>query len=233
MAPPRLLLTRPPDEVDRSTAAAAAAGFAVCAAPLLHICPLDFRLPEATPDALLFTSPRAPARAAAHPQLRPIPAYCVGPRTAAAARELGFAVCWQGVSDGNAALREMAARGIREVLQLCGRNRIELQVPAGLNLVHRAVYEAVTIDRLPQPAQAALAAGRIFAVTLFSPRTAAHFARLLAAAGMARAPLRLVVLSGNVQVAAGRGWRAVAVAAQPTAASLFAAARGLLEAGDA
>lgn len=233
MAPARLLLTRPLDEVARTTAAAQAAGFAVCVAPLLEIRPLAAHLPEELPEAVLFTSPRAPAMVAGHAGLRAVPAFCVGPRTAAAARAAGFDVVWAGASDGNAVLREISRRGIGKVLQLCGRNRIELVVPPGVNLAHRAVYEAVTIDSLPPRALAALQDGRIFAVTLFSPRTAAHFAQLLAAAALAPAALRLVALSANVAAAAGSGWRAVAIAARPTTDSLFAAARQLREAADA
>lgn len=227
MKKPRLLLTRPADEVGRGAELARAAGFDPVCAPLLVIERLDFRLPDGKADALLFTSPRAPQELARHaPETLALPAYCVGPRTAQAAVRAGFAVEGQGESDGNAILRHMAGRGCRDILHPRGENHIELQIPEGLSLLGVAVYRAKAVPLPPETVQA-LQKGDMLATLLFSPRTARIFRELVESAGIQRESLALVALSHNVAESAGPGWQAVEVAARPTLEEALAAARRL------
>lgn len=222
MPRPLLLLTRPTDESVRSMAAIHEAGFDTLSAPLLHIEELPFAVPEGDFDRLLFTSPRAPeivARTA--PDLRRLLVLCVGPRTADMARQAGFQVEWTGDSDGNAVLRHAAGQNIRSVLQFCGRNRIELIVPEGISLTHVAVYDAVAATGFSVDAQQALNGSDLFAVLLFSPRTASIFVDIFDALGLDRQHVRLIALSDNVRKAAGPGWHSVAVAAQPILDSML------------
>ncbi len=227
MTRPLLLLTRPDDEATRSVDVADAAGFDVLVAPLLHVTPLPFTVPDAPFDGLLFTSPRAPVIIARHaPELRAMPVLCVGPRTAEAARKAGFRVELAGETDGVAIVRAAFRQGYCRLLQPCGANRIDIPVPDGLTLHPIHVYQAVAADGLPADALSALAGGRLFATMLFSPRTARIFANLVDQAGLPRARHRLIALSPNVCTAAGPGWRSVATAGLPSLdAALAAAAR--------
>jgi len=225
---PLLIITRPAEEAGRTSAAAHEAGFASLAAPLLSIEPLTWDLPKARPEALLFTSARSPQLvAAAYPALRGVPAYAVGVRTAEIAADAGFHVVGTGDGDGSVVLALAASAGIRTILHLAGEATAPLDLPNGLELVRRAVYTAKRVDVLPSAALGALQSGAVFAVLLFSARTARHFAQLLNRAGVERGGVRLVVLSHAVAEAAGPGWRAMAVAADPSLSGALAATRSL------
>jgi uroporphyrinogen-III synthase len=225
---PLLLVTRPVEEAGRTSEAASAMGFATLVAPLLEIGPLPFAVPPGPFDALLFTSARAPALAAAvAPQLRALPAHAVGARTAAEAAASGFLAGLVGDSDGTAILAEVAARGARRVLHLAGEATAPMSVPPGVELVRVPVYAARRVGVLPDVAAAALREGRVFATLLFSARTARHFRRLVDAAGLEPAVLRLVALGAAVAEGAEAGWAAVAVAERPDLEGMLAAARRL------
>lgn len=225
MTTPTLLFTRPGDEIARGAEAARRAGFAILAAPLLQVEPLDFAVPPGPFDALLFTSPRAPAVVAAvAPALRAWPVLCVGPRTAEAAARAGFRVDIAGETDGAAIVRDGAARGFRRLLQPCGENRIGIPLPAGVYIEPVPVYRASAVGALPTDASAALAGGQLFATMLFSPRTARIFAGLVDGCGLERGRIRLVALSANVADAAGPEWRATATARLPNLHEAMAAA---------
>jgi uroporphyrinogen-III synthase len=225
---PCLLITRPADEAARTVAAVEAAGFAAMEAPLLSIEPLDAVLPAARPDAILFTSPRAPERLAAlAPGLKACPAITVGPRSSEAAVRAGFRVVAEGQGDGSAALRLAAGQGYYQLLHPRGEDHVALDAVPGVKLLPVIVYGARAESALAAPAVQALASGDIFATLLLSPRTAVIFAQLALKAGLHRRALRLVVLSPQVADAAGSGWQAAAVAAQPRLSEALAAARRL------
>ena len=92
----------------------------------------------------------------------------------------------------------------------------------------REVYAATLLD-LPAHVAALLDGGRVDAVLLYSPRTAAHFAAQVDAAGIDRGGIALAALSPAVAGAAGSGWRAVAAAVTPDDTALFAAATALCD----
>jgi uroporphyrinogen-III synthase len=230
---PLLLITRPAEEGERTAAAARTAGFDALMAPLLQVEPCEWHLPDTPPQALLFTSARSPALvAAAHPGLRACPAYAVGTRTAEVAREAGFEVIAVGAADASDILRLAAGQGVGRLLHLAGAATAPLEVPPGLQLERRSVYAARRVPQLPDAAAAALAAGRVFAVLLFSARTATHFAALFDAQGLNRATVRLVLLSRAVLAASGPGWRAAAVAPAPSLDGALAAALRLWQGND-
>lgn len=205
-------------------AAAEAAGFEAIAAPLLRIVPLPWSMPAEQPDALLFTSARAPAvLAEAAPVLRAIPAYAVGPHTAEAARNAGFDIVGTGAGDGTATVAMAARDGRHRLLHLAGAATAPLEVPAGLTVDRAAVYAAEAMASLPEQARD----GDLLAATLFSVRTAQIFVRLLERARIDRETVRLVAISAKVADAAGEGWRALAVADVPTLDAVMEAARRL------
>lgn len=228
MSQPGLLITRPADEAARTVHAVEAAGFRAIEAPLLSIEPLNAVLPADRPDAILFTSLRAPERLAAlAPDIRDCPAITVGPRSSEAAIRAGFRVVAEGQGDGNAALRLAAEQGYHQLLHPRGEDHVALDTVPGVKLLPMIVYRARAESALAAPAVQALASGDIFATLLLSPRTAAIFAQLALKAGLHRQALRLVVLSPQVADAAGADWQAVAVAAQPRLSEALAAARRL------
>lgn len=222
---PRLLVTRPADEWERTAEAVRAAGFEPVAAPLFTVSPRDWTLPTVDPDALLLTSPRAaPALAAHRDALFGLPVFCVGARTAESARAAGFTPLLVGDSDGAAVVRQAVELGCHDILHPGGVDRIDLPAPDGVRLHPVAVYESLAVEALGAEAVAALADDETAGTLLFSPRAAAHFARLVDAAGIARAGLSLVALSAQVAAAAGPGWHRVATARKPALPDMLAAA---------
>lgn len=207
----RLLVTRP-DALGRETAARLmAAGHDVILSPLLAPRALDWNAPEGPFDALMFTSPQAPAFAG--PKLAAyghLPAYAVGQRTAAAARAAGFADVRVGAPEGR-------------VLHLCGREVTPSDRPA----TRVAVY-AAELAPLTDEAVAALRDG-LDAALLYSARTGAQFGAECDRAALDRATIAIVAISERALFAAGPGWREVAVAVTPDEAGVFAAAGQLCE----
>ena len=184
---PRLILTRPRVQAERFAAEIEARcpdRFAVLIAPLLEIEPVD-----ATPDldgveALIFTSENGVRRLAELTDRRDIPAYCVGDRTAAAARTAGFGA--QSAAGDAAALlaliRARLAPGTR-VLHLRGRHAARELAPelarAGFSAGDCILYDQVSRPLDPAAAEA-LRAGGTGLVALFSPRTAGVLATEMA-----------------------------------------------------
>jgi uroporphyrinogen-III synthase len=224
---PLLLVTRPQPEADSTATRVRQAGFRALVAPLLEIRALDPPPLDRWPEALLLTSARTAAlAAAAYPALKgSIPAYAVGPATAAAARAAGFAVAGEGAADGQAALA--LAQDHTHILHLRGEDGAPLPPPPGLYLEERILYRAEAVARLPAEAVTALGLEPHAAVLLFSPRTARLFATLADASGLQREGIALVALSDAVAAAAGAGWARIAIAASPTAAQCVAAAATL------
>ncbi len=203
-------------------------GATVTVAPLLAVAARPWTPPTTMPDAVAFTSANGVRLAGTQADaFRALPVFAVGGATAAAAREAGWADVRDGGGTAAALFAAAAGAGVGDLLHLAGVDRVDAAVPAGLHVTVREVYAATLLD-LPRHVAAQLDAG-VDAVLLYSPRTAAHFARLVDAAGIARGGIAIAALSPAVAAAAGTGWRAVAVAATPDDAALFAAADTLCD----
>ncbi len=228
MTLPVLLLTRPQETDGRTAQAALNAGFSAISAPLLRIEPLEWNLPADMPEALLFTSAHAPGLVAARaPGLLRLPVYAVGPNTARAAEDAGFAVAMAGETDGSEIVRRAFEAGVRSLLHAGGETTAAYAVPDGLSVARVAVYAARPVSGLDAETAARLKRGEIFAVLLFSPRTAAIFTQALTGAGVPRGGLRIIALSPAVARMAGAGWKAVDIAGKPSLEEALAAARRL------
>ena len=228
----RLLSVRPEAEAERTAAAAARAGWEMVSAPLLEIAPAPWRPPEGSFDALLLTSAQAVRQAGPLPAaIAALPVVAVGAATAQAARAAGLRVVTEGDTDGSAAIARARAAGLARLLHLGGADRAPLTVPGDVHVESCAVYRARAVGRLPDEAVRELGAGTIFATLLMSPRSAALFAKLADAAGVARGAQRLVGISAAAAAAAGAGWRDVAVAARPTLAAVLAATSRMWQEG--
>jgi uroporphyrinogen-III synthase len=184
-----LLLTRPLPQSEAFAAALAArlpGRFRPVIAPLTAIVPRpDAAVELADAAALAFTSANAVAAYADRSPRRDLPAYCVGASTAAAARAAGFAAR---TAEGDAAA--LAALIARDrpgpVLHPRGAEAAAdlAALLAALGVPARSVvlYDQVTAEP-PAAADAALGAGAIDAVALFSPNAARRFAAAATARG--------------------------------------------------
>jgi uroporphyrinogen-III synthase len=170
-------------------------------------------------DALVLTSANAVRHAG--PQLAALaalPVWAVGDATAAAATAAGLTVLATGTAGAAALLDRAWAAGIRDALWLGGESLRLDSHPAVTRMV--AVYastptapDAQAIRHLP---------GSV--VLVHSPRAARALRRLLGAHGIAPSALRLAAISHAAAEAAGPGWDAVVIAADPTDPVLVAAA---------
>lgn len=166
---PRLLLTRARPQAE---AFAAEVWAATCLAPVIspmqEMRDLAVEINLSGIKALAFTSKNGVETFARMSSAR-LPAYCVGEATADRARALGFEAL---AAAGNAAsLRAMLPES--GVLHLHGRH-----VRQVLSTRHCAIYDQVALP-LGVEASEMVAADRLDAVALFSPRSAMLFAKTL------------------------------------------------------
>ncbi|MDR5652480.1 uroporphyrinogen-III synthase [Ruixingdingia sedimenti] len=198
---PVILLTRPEPAAARFAAALRdhLPGAEVLMAPLIAPRLLSPPLPPVWGDGrvrgLIFTSETGVAGFARIAADRSLPAFCVGPHTADVARAAGFTAHACG-GDAEAVVAELTAlRPAAPLLHARGRDArgaIAARLSAaGIETGELIVYEQQE-QPLSAPALALLAGDAPVIAPLFSPRTAAIFAR--AAAGV-RAPLYLAAIS--------------------------------------
>lgn len=205
----------------------------VIVSPLMEIVPIE-PFPEVTDAAeLAFTSENGVAVAAPRLGGTGRRAWCVGDRTAEAARAAGFEAVSAGGDGGDAAALAALigrARPAREILHLSGRHqRGDLAARlagAGLPARRVPVYDQAARP-LSEAARAALGGTSPVIAPLFSPRSAALLSE--AVADGTRAPLLVAVLSPAVVSAwTGPAPGALEVADRPDAAALLAAMERLM-----
>jgi uroporphyrinogen-III synthase len=229
----RALLTRPREETDALVEALAARGVDAQIDPMIEI---HFR--DAAPDlagvqAVLCTSANGVrALARVNPERR-LPLFAVGDSTAARARALGFERVESAFGNSTDLVRLAADRlqprrgrlvhacGSDVAGDLAGRLRRR-----GFTVESFVLYEARSVAALSAAATAALAASAIDLALFFSPRTAAIFTRLAAAAGIARACETIAALSISAAADTALGatrWREQRIAERPDQPALLAA----------
>ncbi len=211
-AVPPVIVTRPAPGNAATHARLADAGIAARLVPLALAEPVAWTVPDARVDALLLTSANAvrfagPGLAAvAH-----LPAWCVGPATAAAARTLGLTVAQVGDGGVDALL---AGDAPPRMLWLSGENRTIVTPPPGAMILPVPCYRMAALPVDP----AALAGPAILLIHSVAA------ARRLATLVTERSTTAVVAISGAVAAAAGPGWRQVEVPAQPDDAAMVAIA---------
>jgi uroporphyrinogen-III synthase len=172
---------------------------------------------------LIFTSERAVEVFAAQSRRRDLPAWVVGPRTAAAARTAGLVDVRQGpgtAADLAGAIAASAETG--RLLYLRGRVTSfpleETLMSAGLPVTPLVIYDQTACDLTAEARQALVGTGRVI-VPLFSVLSARRFGK--AAAGH-KAQLDLVAISPAVAaVAALIPSARLSVAASPDGAGVL------------
>jgi uroporphyrinogen-III synthase len=213
----KLLVLRPEPGASETAARARLMGLDPVVAPLFEIRALEAAPAEAGRyEAVLLTSANGARHAPA--SLRGLPCFAVGERTAAAALEAGFRDVRTGPSDGAAAAAMMAAAGVKRALHLCGRDHRPVEA-AGVGIDRKPVYAA-------DPLAAAGLEGPAVAM-IHSVRAAERFALLAAGKGS----IRVAAISAAAAEAAGGGWAAKAVAAEPRDQALLELAAKLCNHG--
>lgn len=230
----RILLTRPEADAQRTATALRARGHEPIEAPLLRIDILSDADLGAGPWAgILVTSANAVRAVAAHrrhDELRGVPVFTVGERTAQAMRTAGFTDVTSADGDVKALAALVAARLKPDapLLYLAGEERSgdlagELR---GQDFAVQTVlvYRASVADKLPRTAAYALAAG-IDGVLHFSRRSAeayvnaAHGSDLFAAA--LTGPVHYCLSARVAEPLKAAGAANIRIAARPDEAALL------------
>jgi uroporphyrinogen-III synthase len=230
----RLLVTRPQEDGERTAQALRARGHSVMLAPLLRIEALAAEFGPGPFAAVLTTSANAVHAVAGHArlaELRSVPLYTVGQRSAEAASAVGFAVAHSAGGDAHDLIgivaRELA--GVASpLLYLAGADRrvdlAEALARHGLTVRTAVVYRAATAVRLPSAVEQAIAAGALDGVLHYSRRSAAAFVRCAGVARLIAPALALThfCLSAHVAALLAAAEAAdVRIAARPEEAALL------------
>jgi uroporphyrinogen-III synthase len=191
---PTLLLTRPEAQsrgLARRLAARIPAGVPILVSPILEIVPGEIDLPAA-PGFLILTSVHGAAAAGGLGALKGLTAWCVGDRTAEAARAAGLAARSAGGTAEDLLACLVQARPAGLGLYLHGRH-VATDLAAALARAGIETYSAVAYDQVARPlsaeARACLARPGTVILPIYSPRSA----RILAAETERAVALREVV----------------------------------------
>ena len=204
-----VLVTRPRDQAAGTADLLRAAGHEVLIDPVLEIRRVQAPLPSGELTAIALTSANAVPALADLPCALPV--FAVGQATARALQAAGREPA--GVASGEARalagmIRDKVPPG-GTILHPSGRDvREGLEaglVEAGLGYLPLTVYEAVPATSLAAEVAAALRAGRLGAGLYFSPRSAALWAGLVRAAGLAGQTRTMRAACLSDAVAAGLG----------------------------
>ncbi len=202
-----------------------ALGLEMVAMPLSHAEPLDWQMPPRAFDGILLGSANGlrhagPKRA----QLAGLPVYAVGEATAAAAREMGFAVAQTGVGTLQAMVDMLPEDRPLKLLRLAGEEHVPITAPAHVSIetaiTYRMVHRALVASEIAQ-----LRTGGI--VLLHSAGSARHFASEVQRAGIDRDGLALAALSERIARSVSNGWKSVDIAASPDDPALLSLARDM------
>ncbi len=237
-ARPCALVTRPAADAAPLVAALAERGIDTLSAPLLTITPVAAALPDLGPiQAVLATSANGIRALAEATPRRDLAVWAVGDGSAEVARELGFGPVESAAGDA-AALAELVAERLKPaagpLLHVAGsdvagdlKGRLEA---AGFTVERAVLYRAEPVPALPPDAAAALTAGRVDWVLLYSPRTAALFRTLAESAGLGRRLASVKALCLSPAVADALGDLAIdrTVAATPDRGGMMALVERLL-----
>lgn len=229
----RLLVTRPEPEASRTAERLRVLGHEVFVAPLLEAEWLDPPALSRIPAAVLFTSLNAVRAVDAWPdaaRLRPLPAFCVGGRTAESAREAQFSsvrYAEGGVEDLERLVLASLDPAGGPLLYPAAADRsgdlVKDLVASGFEVDLVEAYRMGQAKQLPDAVVAALAEGRIDGVLVYSRRTAATLMERIDERGLRAALAKVPIFAISANAAAALGSMRVHVAAAPTEAALLEA----------
>jgi uroporphyrinogen-III synthase len=231
----RLLVTRPEPDAERTAAALRARGHVVVVAPLLRIEPAaGAEIGNGPWAAILITSTHAAPAIARHErfaELRTLPVFTVGERSAQAMRATGFADVSSAGGDVGDLARLVAERMKPGTvpLYLAGADRSGDLAGAlsarGFVVRTAVIYRAVPADAFP-PAVAKALAGGIDGVLHFSRRSAEAYVRATRGAGLyenaLKKPAHFCLSAQVAEPLAQAGAVDLRVTPEPTEAALIA-----------
>lgn len=229
----RILVTRSPEDAERTAGKLAALGHQAVIAPVTRIVPTGDPAPADAHDALIVTSAHAVDALASMDRGRLV--FAVGERTADVVRGAGFTSIIVGEGDA-VSLSRLIQEGLQPkqtLLHVTGRHHKEEPAAsltaAGYRVLSWEAYEAKAVDRLPDEAAEALRAGKIGAALHYSRRSADLLIRLAREAGLASALTACSHLCLSADVAAAFGGMQVSllVAREPSEEALLGLLQGL------
>ncbi len=179
---PNILLTRPKDRSEAFAKEIETCGWTSTIWPLLTI--RSFEIDPIAPNdgqSLIFTSANA-IKSLPDPAPIRTPAICVGPATAIAARNRGFTMVTDVSGNADKLVQVLLDANPQQYLHVRGvdaRGDIAARLTkAGRPTEEVVVYEAIETETAPAEVDTAIMAGKIDAVALFSPRSAAILKKL-------------------------------------------------------
>lgn len=227
---PCLVLTRPHASSEAFAAMAKAAGWRgdTLIAPLIEIA-LAPPPPQVLQKArvLIFTSQHAVAAMAQASPDRDWPVWAVGPRTAEAARNLGFSHVHQAGGDAKALLADLAqAQAEGPFLHLRG-DHVAADIVAALRAQGHQAEGRIVYGQVARPldpsAQTRIGQGGDLVLAVFSPRSAALLVAALESVNLSAARLHLVAISqAAAQPAAGLPLSGCQIAQTPDSQGMLA-----------
>ncbi len=190
----RLIVTRPEPDASETAGRLRALGHSVQVAPMMWIEWAPQPTGLVAPAAIALTSRNAVRALADWPSAqgwRRLPVYAVGEATAALARAGGFGDVRVGDGDAAGLVRLVRAdfdKTAGAILHPAGRDRSAdlAQMLAGFTVTTVEAYRAVAVPALDPATVEAIASSAVDGVLFFSRRTAAIFADLVEAAGIAK-----------------------------------------------
>ena len=227
----RLLLTRAADDAARTRAKLVSAGHQVMVSSVITVVPTHAVWPTGVVDAVVATSGHAFAALGPGPTLearRLMPLLLVGQRTAAIAREHGFAgpsLIAANATELAVAVPDLPNRPAR-LVYIAGRDR-KSDLETALAMIGQAVevvevYEAKTMTALTRQTVEAVRIGTLEGVTHFSRRSAEIFLALARHEGVTVSALTHFCLSEDVATPLREaGCPAIAVAEAPNEPALL------------
>jgi uroporphyrinogen-III synthase len=233
----RLLLTRPREDAERSARTLRARGHEVELEPLLAIRfrpdALDPARDLAGVQALALTSLNGLRAYLAAGGPKNLPVFAVGPASAAAAQEAGFA----SVRAAGGDIRSLAALIVASLDPAAGAllhpagtvsagDLAGALATAGFTLRRAVLYEAAAAGRLSERTVTLLRAHAFDGALFYSPRTAATFVSLVRRAALESCCASLTAYCLSPAVAGALGsleWVRLRVATEPSEAALLQA----------
>ena len=222
-----VLVTRPQPVADELAERIRAGGHRAYVAPMMEYVAVAAAFPDlAGYQALIFTSREGVRHFCDMSAARDLPVLAVGDATAAAAAQAGFARIFSAKGNGAAvaalAKEEAPGLGLKKILHPCSADTPDdisaALESAGVAVVRRPVYKAALTEKFPAEAAAALRAGLVDTVMLFSTRTAVNFVRLLRQNGLDGQSPEMEAICISKAVAEplhALRWRGVRVASKP------------------
>lgn len=207
----RLFVTRPRDDAAHTAKLLRAAGHDVLLAPVLCIEAIAADFGRGPWAAVLMTSANAARVIAAHPraeEIKCMPAFTVGARSAAAARAAEFADVASADGAMSDLVRLIVSRlpGVAPLLYLAGEDQAGDLAGAlgrhGFRVDTAVIYRAVVARELPDALRAALQQGSLDGALHYSRRSTMTLLRLAESAGVLNAVISLDHYCLSAEVAA-------------------------------